>query len=220
MKSFFTLLYKDLLCEFRTKHAIYSLLVFVLTTVLVLLFSILDKDFSVELISSLFWIVSFFSTMTGLSRSFVLEEEKHTIMFLRLQSSVTNIYLSKLFYTIIGSLIINISITIAFSLFLSGFIIYNYTLFALTILIGSIALSSAATILSAIISRAEFKGLLFPLLSFPIMLPILITSVQLTNITLTNFIFENELNYLQFQLSYSTVLITSSLMFVKYIFEE
>lgn len=220
MKEFIAIFYKDILCEFRTKHVIYSLLVFVLTTVLVLLFSISEKEFSIELTASLFWIVSFFSTMSGLSRSFVNEEEKRTLLFLRLQSNISNIYLSKLVYTILGSLIINMGTTLAFLLFLPNFIILKFNLFIVTVLIGSIALSSGATILSAIISRAEIKGLLFPLLSFPIMLPVLISSVQLTIITLSPFTFDNESNYLQFQLSYSVVLITASLMFVKYIFEE
>ncbi|MDA0986308.1 MAG: heme exporter protein CcmB [Bacteroidetes bacterium] len=220
MKIVLNILYKDLLCEIRTRHVIYSLLVFVLTTVFVLLFSISDNEFTVDLSASLFWVVSFFSTMTGLSRSFVLEEEKQTILFLRLNATPEQIYLGKLFYSIVVNLIINITITFAFILFIPTFVFSNLNLFILTILVSSISISSAVTILSAIISKAENKGLLLPFLSFPILLPILITSINLTKLSLGAFSFENEANYLQFMISYSVVLITASLLFIKYIFEE
>ena len=75
---------KDVRSELRTRYALNALMMFVLTTLSIILFSIGNENVSPEVLSGVLWIIIFFSSMSGLSRTFVSEEERGTVMTLQM----------------------------------------------------------------------------------------------------------------------------------------
>ena len=69
------LLKKDLLEEFRTRYAVNALLMFAVTALVMVSFAVGMNTLNATLHAALLWII-LFASMSGLSRSFVKEEEK------------------------------------------------------------------------------------------------------------------------------------------------
>ena len=83
---------KDVRSELRTRYAMNALLMFVVTSVATILFALRDDDVSTEVLSGMFWVVIFFTAMSGLSRIFISEEERGTTMTLQLVASPSVVY--------------------------------------------------------------------------------------------------------------------------------
>ena len=160
---------KEFKSEFRTRYALNALLMFVVTTLSIILFSIGHESPTQDVLSGTLWIVIFFSAMSGLSRTFVAEEERGTSLTLRLLTNSTSVYTGKLIYNFILILALSIIIGSAYQLLIPEFTVKTYSIFWLTIFLGSCGLASASTILAAIIAKANTKGTLFPVLAFPIL---------------------------------------------------
>jgi len=80
LKSTVAILAKEFHSELRTRYALNALLLFVVVTVAIILFSTSGEDIPQDLHSGLLWVIVFFSAMSGLSRTFVSEEERGTVL--------------------------------------------------------------------------------------------------------------------------------------------
>src|SRR4030042_582702 len=177
----YSLFRKDWQSEIRTRYAINALAMFILLTISVILFSIGSEKVSEYLTGGLLWVVIFFSAMSGLSRAFVSEEERGTSLTLQLIASPATVFTGKLLFNLILVFLMNIVITLLYSMLFAEFIIQNYLLFFLTFVFGNIGIAISSTLIAAIIAKAGSKGTLYPVLSFPILLPLILTSVRLTS---------------------------------------
>jgi heme exporter protein B len=216
----FAILKKDIKSEFRNKYSINSLLLFVLITTTIILFSVGLEDIDNSILAGLMWIVVFFAATSGLSRSFVSEEERGTILSLKLMTTGENIYLGKLFYNILLMLFLIIFIVIVYLFFMSNFVIRNYIILLTTILLGGIGLASSLTIIAAIISKAGNKGTLYPVLSFPILLPLLVIVIELTKSAQEGVAFVAVYSQFLLMISYSGIMITVSYLLFDFIWRD
>ena len=96
----YALFQKDFNSELRTRYAVNSLAMFILVALSVILFSIGNERISSALTSGLFWVVIFFTAMSGLSRAFVSEEERGTSLTLQLIASPSTIFTGKLLFNL------------------------------------------------------------------------------------------------------------------------
>lgn len=215
-----TIFKKDLRSELRTRYALNALLMFVVTTLSVILFSIGYETVSKEILSGVLWIIIFFSTMSGLSRTFVSEEERGTVMTLQLVARPLMIYFGKLLFNLILLTALNIFTIILYLTFITNFTIGNYAIFLLTLLLGTLGLASASTIIAAIISKANTKGTLYPVLSFPILLPLLLTVINATKMAVEGAPFSDAMGEFQVLVSYLVVITTVSYLLFEYIWKE
>jgi heme exporter protein B len=220
MNSILSVVKKDIKSELRNRYSINSLLLFVLVTITIILFSIGLEDVSPSVLAGMFWIVMFFAASSGLSRTFVSEEERGTSLSLKLVASGGTIYFGKLLFNIILMLFLTIFICIFYLFFMNHFVINNYLIFILTLLFGSIGLASASTIIAAIISKASSKGTLYPVLSFPILLPLLIIVIGLTKSAQDGEAFSMVYNQFLLIISYSGILITVSYLLFDFIWKD
>jgi heme exporter protein B len=212
---------KDLLCEFRTRYAINAILLFGVTTLIVVSFSVGQKNLPPEVYAALFWIIIFFSAMSGLAHVFVREEESKTATVLRLTSDPTPVYLGKLGYNVVLLALLQVIIAPLF-LVLTDAVCGDPVLVIVIIVIGSIGLAGATTLIAAIIARASVKGALFAVLSFPILLPLLIGVINGTTKAMTpkGGGWAAATSDLQLLVSYAVVMITASLLLFEYVWEE
>jgi len=215
-----TIFKKDLRSELRTRYALNALIMFVITTISVILFAIGNESVSPELLSGILWIIIFFSTMSGLSRSFVSEEERGTVMTLHLIARPLTIYFGKLLFNLILLGALNIFTVILYLLFVTGFNVSSYSIFIVTILLGTLGLASASTIIAAIIAKANTKGTLYPVLSFPILLPLLLTVINTTKLSVEGAAFIDAVGDFQVLISYLVVITAISYLLFEYIWKE
>lgn len=219
MKSY-ALFQKDFHSEIRTRYAINSLAMFVIVAISVILFSIGNESISPALTGGLYWVVIFFSAMSGLSRAFVSEEERGTTLTLQLIASPTTVFTGKLLFNLILVFLMNIVITLLYSMLFAEFVIQNFLLFVLTFILGNIGIAISSTVIAAIIAKAGSKGTLYPVLSFPILLPLILTSVQLTSFAIDGIPTSEAIFELAIVMSYNIIMISASYMLFDFIWKD
>ncbi|HMS32999.1 MAG TPA: heme exporter protein CcmB [Ignavibacteria bacterium] len=210
---------KDFKSELRSRYVINSLLMFVLVTISIIRFAIGDEKIENEILTGLLWIVIFFSASSGLSRTFVKEEEKETSIALKLSTDSSSVIIGKLIFNLVLTFALNILILILFIL-ITDYQIKNLTGFVITMLLGNFGLVSASTIIAAIISKANSKGTLYPVLSFPVLLPLLLTAINATKLASAGIDTAKLNGEILILISYSVVVTVSSLMLFKYVWED
>ena len=215
-----TIFKKDMHSELRTRYALNALLMFVITTLSVILFSIGNENVSPELLAGVLWIIIFFSTMSGLSRTFVSEEERGTVMTLHLIARPLTIFFGKLLFNLILLGALNIFTVVLYLLLVTGFSVGNYAIFIITILLGTLGLGRGSTIIAAIIAKANTKGTLYPVLSFPILLPLLLTVINATKLSVEGVPLVDAIGEFQVLISYLVVLLAISYLLFEYIWKE
>ncbi len=211
---------KDFNSELRTRYAVNSLAMFIIVAISVILFSIGNEKISQSLTGGLFWVVIFFSAMSGLSRVFVSEEERGTSLALHLVAAPSTIFSGKLLFNVILVFCMNIIIAFLYSMLFEAFIIRNFSLFAVSFILGNIGLAVASTIIAAIISKAGAKGTLYPVLSFPILLPLILTSVQLTLLANQGAGFGDAKFELAIVFCYDVIILTGSYMLFDFVWKD
>ncbi len=211
---------KEFVSEFRTRYAINALLMFVVTTLSIILFSVGTESPSPDVLSGTLWIVIFFSAMSGLSRTFVAEEERGTSMTLRLLVNSSSVYIGKLLYNFILILVLSLIIAASYLLLLKEFSVKSYDIFWITIFLGSAGLASASTILAAIIAKANTKGTLFPVLAFPILLPLLMTCINATKLAVEGAFMPEAVKEFQILISFTIVMIATSFIVFDFVWKD
>ncbi|MBI4535594.1 MAG: heme exporter protein CcmB [Ignavibacteriae bacterium] len=211
---------KDWRSELRTRYAMSALIMFVITTISIILFSLGSEQAPADALAGMLWVVIFFASMSGLSRTFVMEEERGTAMTLQLLASPGAVFLGKLLFNLVLVIGLNLLTVTLYALFISGFVVRTYAIFAVTILLGSVGLAAAATIIAAIIAKANTKGTLYPVLSFPILLPLLLTVIKATRRAAEGAFFNEALGEFQILVSYIVVVVTTSFMLFDYIWKD
>lgn len=210
---------KDIRSEFRTKYALNAILLFAVTTLTVVSFSIGQFGMTPEILAALYWIIIFFSAMSGLSRAFVREEEAGTVHALRLAAAPTVVYGGKLAFNVILMAVLEV---VVFPLFvvMMGLRVGNYALFFAVLALGSLGLACLATIIAAIVAKANARGALFTILSFPPLLPLLITSIRGTRLALEGASLAAGLPELRLLISYTVVMVTASIMLFDFVWSD
>ena len=211
---------KDVRSELRTRYAMNALLMFVVTSVATILFALQEDEVNTDVLSGMFWVVIFFTAMSGLSRIFVSEEERGTTMTLQLVASPSVVYFGKLIFNCGLTLALSSAVTILYLAVFPVFIIKSLSIFIVSIFLGSLGFSSAATIIAAIIAKANAKGTLYPVLSFPILIPLLMTVIKSTTYALDGEMFTTAMGEFQILVSYLMIMIAGSYLLFDYVWKE
>lgn len=202
---------KDLRSDLRTRYGVSALLLFVVTTVTLVVFAAADEPMPRPLSAAVLWIVMFTTAMTGLGRGFISEEERGTALFLRMSATATSIYIGKLLGNIMQAVVSNLVAVLMFTLFLSATVdVGNPALLVLVVVVGSIGMATALTVISAIVAKAGSRNALLPVLSFPILVPLLLPGVNAMIYGLAGLSFLETMPDLLLMLSYTGVLVVVS----------
>ncbi len=219
MGKSFAVYVKDLRLELRTRNALNAILMFGVTTLTVVSFSLGQSSLSPKLWSALFWVIIFFSAMSGLAQSFIREEETGTSLALRLTADPDSVYIGKLAFNLTLLSALALIITPLFFIFTDA-PTSNILNFILVLILGVLGLCSATTIVAAIIAKASVKGALFAVLSFPILITLLMILVGATEKLFDGKALGDILTELQFLVAYVVIMITASFLLFKFVWEE
>ncbi len=220
MKEIIGIINKEIVSEFRTKSSLATVGLFIVTTITIIGIGIGNEPINGQIAGGLLWVVMFFSSMVGLSKIFILEEERGTSMFLLIQANSGYIYFGKLVYNTLLSLTIYFITILLFLFFLNQVSINSWNVFILTMLLSSIGLAAATTIISALISKAGSKNALFPVLAFPVLLPLIFIGISLTIDSIEGISLAKASNNLNMLVAYSGLNIILSYYLFDYIWRE
>lgn len=212
-------LQKDLRIEFRTRYAFGALIMFAVTTLVAISFSLAGGMVDADIGASLLWVIFFFSAMTGVSRAFVQEEEAGTAIALKMAADPSPVFLGKFLFN--ATLLISIAVLVV-PLYL---VMFNLSVvivggFLLTVLLGVVGLAAAGTILSAIAAQSAVKGSLLTVLSLPIVLPLLIGATSATRTALSGSNPGSMVTYISMLLFYNGSVLAASLLLFEYVWHE
>lgn len=219
MKAY-SLFKKDWQSELRTRYAVNALAMFIFVTISVIMFSIGSESITEYLTCGLLWVVIFFSAMSGLSRTFVSEEERGTTMTLQLIASPATIFSGKLLFNLVMVFLMNFVIAFLFSILFTSFAIKNLALFAIAFFWGNVGIAVSSTIIAAIISKASSKGTLYPVLSFPILLPLVLTLLELTKFSMDGNSIGGSIVEISVLICYDVIMLTASYLLFDFIWKD
>jgi len=208
--------------EFRTRYAVNAIVMFAVTTLIAVSFSIgsyrigeAERPF---LYAVLLWIILMFSALSGLSRSFVKEQESGTMDILKLSARPQAVFLGKLFFnlTLIGALEL---IIVPSFIVLMKYEIKSPGFFISLVITAGLGLGTATTIVAAMIAQASAKGALFSALSFPLILPLMITAIKGFERASVDSV-TSGWPEVRFTIAYMVVMTTASMLLFPLVWEE
>ena len=202
---------KDLTEELRTRYAINALLMFAVVTLVVVSFSVGASIPDPDLNAALLWIVLFFTSMSGMGRSFIKEEENATAVPLRMATSSDVVFLGKLCVNAIMMLSISVVVLILY-IFLMDISTGNLLLLTTVVLCGSLCIAAATTMLAAIVAKSANQSALLPVLSLPVLMPLLMVAINASRSALEGSSFAQTAGMLFSLFSYGVVIVAVSLL--------
>lgn len=164
-----SLIRKDATIEWRQKHTLFGVLLYVGSTVFAVY--MMNGQPEPKVWNALFWLIQLFVTVNSVAKSFLQESQaRYRYYFSIVSPSV--FMASKLLYNIVLQLFISLVSLFLFWVMLGNPLIQTGLFIAVTFL-GGIALSSVFTFLSAIAAKANQNAALMAVLGFPIITPVL-----------------------------------------------
>lgn len=170
------LLQKEIKIEWRQKHAIGGILLYVISTIFVVYSAIKSVDPNVW--NALFWIVILFASVNALVKSFIQENSSRQLYYYTL-ANPTAIILAKIIYNSGLLLLLSLLSYGAFTLF-AGNPVKDIGQFFVAIFLGSLGFSITFTFIAAISAKANNSATLMAILSFPLVIPIILTLLKLS----------------------------------------
>lgn len=221
ISSTLALIRKDVHSELRTRYALNALLMFVVTAVSTIVFALRSDQPTSSVLSGLYWVVVFFTAMSGLSRTFVSEEERGTTMTLQLVATPSTVYFAKLLFNTALTFSLTIAVTILYmTVFSNAFVIKTMSIFVGTVVLGSLGFASASTIIAAIVAKANTRGTLYPVLSFPILIVLLMTVMAATTKALDGEELSSALGDFQILVGYILAMTGGSYLLFDYVWKD
>ena len=224
MKNFFSkafiILWKDILCELRTRDIATSVLVFALLVIVVFNFAFEPDSEQMELVApGILWVSFTFAGVLSLGRSFVLEKEKGCLEGLMLCPVDREVvYLGKLLSSLAFMLIVE---AIVFPIFL---VLFDLPLFSpmlgLIAILATVGFVSVGTLFSAIAVNTRAREVMLPILFFPIVIPVIIAAVKASGLVLEEGPWGDISSWLLVLAAFDVIFLIVSALVFEFIIEE
>jgi heme exporter protein B len=179
---------KEWRCELRTRHALATLGLFALTTLIVASFVFgpigNDRELATRVVPVLVWLILLFAASAGLPRVFVHEEESRTATALRLAARPSALFGGKLLHvaTLVGAIE---AVVAPLAAVLFDLRIESWHRLVLALVAGGLGVAAATTLLAAIVAQGRGASTLFAVLALPVLLPALALAVAATRTALS-----------------------------------
>jgi len=167
--TFLALVRKDLLQEWRQKHTLYGVVLYIGSTVFAVYMMAGRPEATVW--NMLFWLTQLFVVVNSVARSFLQEPSQRFRYYYTLVKPQTFL-LAKMLYSVVLQIIMT-GISLLLFYLLLGLPLVQVGLFCAVAAVGSLSLSVIFTFLSAIAARAGQNAALMAILGFPLITPML-----------------------------------------------
>ena len=167
---------KEALSEIRGRHGLYTTLLFAVMTVTALGFASARGNPGPTLAAGMLWVAMLFAAITGLARTFILEEEQGTGDLLRLWGKPGPVFWGKLLYNLLLLVIVAAVVVPLFTLFV-GAEVSDPGLLLAGLASGCAALAAAISMCGALVCRSSSRAVLSGVISVPVLLPVVLLGI-------------------------------------------
>lgn len=167
---------KELSLEFRQKHAISGILLYVLTTVFIVYVSFVQIQPQVW--NTVYWIIILFAAVNALLKSFSRENTQRGIYYYTLTSPYS-VLISKILYNFLLLFVLSVISYIGLS-FVSGNPVRHFPDFVMINLMAGLGFSVIFTFISAISNKSDQSATLMTILGFPLTIPVILILIKLS----------------------------------------
>jgi heme exporter protein B len=178
--------WKDLVCELRSRETMSSMLFFALIVILVFSFSFsMDQDAARQLIAGIIWVAFTFTGIIGLGKSFTAELQNDCLEALQISPVPKGaIYLGKVLANFLFMLSVEILLFPLFILFFNLEVVEELGILLLIFFLATLGLSAVGTLFSALTVQIRAREVMLPVLLLPLAVPVMIAAVESTRGTL------------------------------------
>jgi heme exporter protein B len=184
VNAFLAVLWKDLLCEWRSRDRLLAMLVFSTLVVVVFHFALPGGATAQARASApgLLWVAYVFAALLGLGRAFALELENEALSGLALAPAERGwIFLGKWAANVAILGVVQAVTALVFAVVFEVDLLPVLGRFAGVAALGSAGLCAIGTLSAAVAVRTRFRELLLPLLVLPLLWPVLSGAVRATS---------------------------------------
>jgi heme exporter protein B len=211
------LIKKEILLEWKQKHAFTGILLYIVSTIFVCFLSfkrIIDPDTW----NTLFWIILLFGSVNAVAKSFIHESRDRQLYYYTI-ASPEGIILSKIIYNVLLLGILSLASFFIYALLL-GNVVADLPLFLVVILLGSTGLGTVFTMVSAIASKANNSAVLMAILGFPLILPMLLIIIRLSKNAIHGFSWDQSYQYGGVLLLLNLIVVVLSYILFPYLWRD
>src|SRR5690554_5774858 len=210
------LVYKEMLLEWRSKSALNSILLYVVSTVFVCYQAFRSVDGTVW--NALFWIILLFASINAISKSFVQESSGRQLYYYTLVSPQA-VILSKIVYNVLLMLGLSLlALTVYFVIFRNP--IGDPLYYFISVVLGSISFATVFTMISGISAKANSSGTLMAILGFPVIIPLLIVLIKLSKNAMDGLDRSVSLDEILVLLAINAIVVAVSLLLFPFIWRD
>lgn len=160
---------KDLVLEWRQRHALFGILLYVFSTFFVV--NLMVKEPEERIWNAMFWVVELFVCVNAVAKSF-LQESRGRLLYFYSIVHPRYFIVGKLIYNMLLMMLMSIIAMICCLLFLGNPLIHPLY-FMGVVLLGGVSLSLLFTMLAAIAAQAGQNAALMAIMGFPLIMPVL-----------------------------------------------
>ncbi|MBW6479320.1 MAG: heme exporter protein CcmB [Bacteroidales bacterium] len=175
IKQIIYLIQKEFLLEWRQKHALGGIMLYLVSTIFICYLSFAGI-MSIPTWNALFWIIIAFASLNLVLKSFG-DETSGRKLYLYTLAAPTAIIFSKILINSIVMIVLGVLGFVLFNLFMGNIAGGNLT-YWVVLITGVLGFSSVLTMVSAIASQARNNFTLMAILGFPLILPLLLLLIR------------------------------------------
>lgn len=210
----YELIKKEFTLEFRQKASLGGIMVYVVATIFISALSF-NKIIVPATWNALFWIIFLFSAITICGKSFAKESGGAALNNYILYKPIVFVS-SKLIYNFIFLFSVSL-ITLFFYSWFVGYLIQNFALFLIVLLLASLGFSAVLTLMSAIASKAENNFTLVSILSFPVLIPVLVLVLRVSKQAIDGLSWSVSYDFLMILASINVICVVLSILLFPYL---
>jgi len=210
------LVYKEMLLEWRSKYALNSILLYVVSTVFVCYQAFRSVDGTVW--NALFWIILLFASINAISKSFVQESSGRQLYYYTLVSPQA-VILSKIVYNVFLMLGLSVLALTVYSVIFRN-PIGDPLYYFISVILGSISFATVFTMISGISAKANSSGTLMAILGFPVIIPLLIVLIKLSKNAMDGLDRSVSLDEILVLLAINAIVVAVSLLLFPFIWRD
>ena len=207
----------DLKREWKEKNSIGSMLIFLLSTLMVVYFA-LGTQLRPGIWTALYWIVLLFGISGIVLRSFA-SESKAKMLGIYTMIHPNAFILARILFNSLNSIILSV-LAAFFFLFFYQLEIASPGIFILASLLGSLTMTSLLTFITALSYRAKNPHILSVILAFPISIPILLSAIKLSLSATGQVGMVSSLNLVSVLLALLVLVVVLSLLLFPYLWRD
>ncbi len=171
------ILRKEVLSIHRTRHWIAAEMYFIVGAVLLVLFALPPVALDAEVRAGLVWVVLYFAVMMTVARTYSVEQDRGTLLYLMHTAPSDAVYWGKLVSSVCW--VIAVGIVQWLLMGMVGLVQWRGAV-AIAQLTGCAAIGGATSLLAAIVARTQLRSWVFVAVAFPVVLPIFFLAIEST----------------------------------------